>query len=163
MYVKRVCVYICMYICIFIYIYIHTYIHTHIHTYIHTYIHKKDQKEKNSHSIHVHSSYTYTYTNTYQVQVFINNRDFASSQNGQMFACSEYLRAVTLSTGQTAIADSENVCVFERINDNVVKGAVRGLVYLVPTPTGREGDMYMQIGPRAVAVYDYIVEMKRVV
>jgi hypothetical protein len=94
--------------------------------------------------------------------VFINNRDFASSPDGQKFACSEYLRAVTLTPGQTAIADSENVCIFELIDDSTIKGTVRGLVYLIPTPTGKEGEMYMQIGPRAVAVYDYAIEMKKV-
>ncbi len=113
-------------------------------------------------SIHAYHSIRIRILIYHSTQVFINNRDFASSQDGQTFACSEYLRAVTLTTGQTAIADSENVCVYERMNDNVVKGVVRGFVYLVPTPTGREGDMYMQIGPRAVAVYDYAVEMKRV-
>jgi hypothetical protein len=38
----------------------------------------------------------------------------------------------------------------------------RSMVFLVPSPTGREGDLYLRVGPRAVAVYDYDVEMRRV-
>lgn len=97
-----------------------------------------------------------------RTEVFINNRDGASSPDGASFACTETFRAVTLAgRGDARIADSETACLYERVSDTQVKGRVRGFVYLIPSPNSREGEMYMQVGPRAVAVYDYALSMKK--
>lgn len=95
-------------------------------------------------------------------QVFINNRDFALSPDGKSFSCSEFYRAVTLGPRSSAVADSENAVYYELISDGTVTGKHRSLVYLVPTPSGREGDLYMQVGSKAVAIFDYTLEMQRI-
>lgn len=94
-------------------------------------------------------------------QVFIKNRDFAPSPDGKSFSCSELYRAVTLGPRSSAVADSENAVYYKLISDGVVSGKHRSLVYLVPTPSGREGDLYMQVGSKAVAIFDYTLEMKK--
>mmetsp|Transcript_29725 Transcript_29725/g.60023 ORF Transcript_29725/g.60023 Transcript_29725/m.60023 type:complete len:357 (-) Transcript_29725:100-1170(-) len=94
-----------------------------------------------------------------RTEVFINNRDAALSPDGNVFACSEVYRAVTLGPGQSAVADSENVYLFRRESDGSVVSRQRSLVYLVPSPNSKEGDLYMQVGGKAVAVYDYDVRM----
>jgi len=96
-----------------------------------------------------------------RTEVFINNRDFAQSADGRAFAVSECYRAVTLGPRQTAVADSENAVHYELLGDGSVRGKQRSFVYLVPQPSGREGDLYMQVGSRAVAVYDYEIEMRK--
>lgn len=99
-----------------------------------------------------------------RTEVFINNRDAALSANAKVFASSEFFRAVTLGPGSSAVADSENSCVFTYDADSdSISGVQRSMIYLVPSPNSREGDLYMQVGGKAVAVYDYKLSMRRVV
>ena len=52
------------------------------------------------------------------------------------------------------------VCVFLCV---CVRGTgQRGMIYLIPNPNSREGDLYMQVGGKAVAVYNYRLSMRRV-
>ena len=98
-----------------------------------------------------------------RTEVFINNRDGAASPDGNSFACSELFRAVTLGAGTSAVADSENASLF--VFDpatGVISGTQRSMIYLVPSPNSREGDLYMQTGGKAVAVYDYKITMRPV-
>ncbi|KAJ1491824.1 hypothetical protein T484DRAFT_1773165 [Baffinella frigidus] len=88
-----------------------------------------------------------------RTEVFINNRDAALSPDGNTFASSEVFRAVTLGPAQSAVADSENAAVLSLVEGtggvgSVVRGVQRSMVFLV--------------GARAVAIYDYDVEMRRV-
>jgi len=98
-----------------------------------------------------------------RTEVFINNRDAAiSSSSPSSFACSELFRAVTIGPGSVAVADSENACLYTLEKEGQIRGRQRNLVYLVPNPNSKEGDLYMQTKGRAVAIYEYAIEMKRV-
>lgn len=96
-----------------------------------------------------------------RTEVFINNRDASLSPDAKTFVCSELFRAVTLGPGQSAIADSENVALYRQETPDSIVGRQRALVYLVPSPNSREGDLYMQVNGRAVAVYDYELRLTR--
>ena len=71
------------------------------------------------------------------------------------------------AVSQSAAADSENTGVLSLVEGDGgvgsrVRGVQRSLVFLVPSPSGREGDLFMQVGARAVAIYDYQLDMRRV-
>ncbi|KAL7574361.1 hypothetical protein ACA910_008462 [Epithemia clementina (nom. ined.)] len=80
------------------------------------------------------------------------------------FACAERSRLVTLAPGTVVVSDTESITEFQPHpkNPNLVKAYNRIAVYLTPNPNSREGVMWQQVQGKAVAFFDYELEMERI-
>lgn len=77
------------------------------------------------------------------------------------YTTAEQSRSVMLSPGNTIVSDTETITDFFRVSDDHVKALSRIAVYLSPNPNSREGVLWQQVGGKAVAFYDYDVDMVR--
>ena len=77
------------------------------------------------------------------------------------FAAAERSRAVTLAPGNVIVSDSETITEFRKVNDDHVTAISRIAVYLTPNPNSREGIIWQQVQGKAVAFFDYELDMKR--
>jgi len=78
------------------------------------------------------------------------------------YCTSERLRAVTLAPGNVVVSDSETITEFRKIDDDHVNAVSRIAVYLTPNPNSREGILWQQVGGKAVAFFDYELDMTRI-
>ena len=81
--------------------------------------------------------------------------------SGNSYTTAEQSRSVALSPGNVVVSDTETITDFFRVSDDHVKAVSRIAVYLSPNPNSREGVMWQQVGGKAVAFYDYEVDMVR--
>jgi hypothetical protein len=63
--------------------------------------------------------------------------------------------------GDVIVSDSESITEYKQIDKNTVSAVSRIAVYLTPNPNSREGVLWQQVGGRAVAFFDYELQMKR--
>ena len=95
-------------------------------------------------------------------EIYLRARQTESMDDNNVFACTEQSRVVTLAQGVTIVSDTESITEFTRIDPNTVQALNRIAVFLTPNPNSREGILWQQVGGRAVAFFDYEIEMKRI-
>jgi len=78
-----------------------------------------------------------------------------------IFASAERSRTVTVGTGSVTADDLEVITEFRRIDDDTIRAVSRIAVYLTPNPNSMEGVLWQQVNGKAVAFYDYELEMER--
>lgn len=76
-------------------------------------------------------------------------------------ACAEKSRSVTISPGSVVVSDTESITEFQKIEPDKVKAVNRIAVYLTPNPNSREGVLWQEVRGKAVAFFDYELEMQR--
>ena len=88
-----------------------------------------------------------------------------TSNTEHWFACSEQSRTVTVSaTDGVTVSDLESSTEFQPSaghGGNHVRAYNRLAVYLTPNPNSREGVLWQQVQGKAVALYDYELDMER--
>jgi hypothetical protein len=94
-------------------------------------------------------------------EVYITGRDTETDATGKLFCAVERSRSVTLVPGDVIVSDSESITEYKQIDENTVSAVSRIAVYLTPNPNSREGVLWQQVGGRAVAFFDYELQMKR--
>lgn len=83
------------------------------------------------------------------------------TKESSVFASAERSRTVTVGTGSVTANDQEVITEFRRIDNDTIKAVSRVAVYLTPNPNSMEGVLWQQISGKAVAFYDYELEMER--
>ena len=84
------------------------------------------------------------------------------NESGSLTYCTaERSRTVTLAPGNVIVSDVEHITEFRKVDDDTVTAVSRIAVYLTPNPNSREGVLWQQVGGKAVAFFDYKLEMKR--
>lgn len=100
-----------------------------------------------------------------KAEIYLTSRKSESGQDSvtgeKIFAASERLRSVVLVPGNVVVSDTETITEFRRINDNQVKAVSRIAVYLTPNPNSREGILWQDVNGKAVAFYDYEIDLTR--
>lgn len=94
-------------------------------------------------------------------EVYITARQ-AEFLSDKSYACAERSRSVTLASRNAIASDTESITEFQQVGPNSVKATNRIAVYLTPNPNSREGILWQQVGGKAVAFFDYEVEMERI-
>jgi hypothetical protein len=84
------------------------------------------------------------------------------SSNPSVFAATERFRFVELGPGTVIVSDNESITEFTLVDANNIKAVTRIAVYLTPNPNSREGVLWQQVGGKAVAFFDYELEMNRI-
>jgi len=100
-----------------------------------------------------------------RTEIFINARQSESISgddgNPSSYCAAERSRSVTLAPGATIVSDTETITEFTKVADNHVTAVSRIAVYLTPNPNNREGILWEQVGGKAVAFFDYSLDMTR--
>ena len=94
-------------------------------------------------------------------EVYITSRQ-AETVSETIFACSERSRSVTLASGAVIVSETEGITEYHRRDDNHVDATSRIAVYLTPNPNSREGVLWQQVEGKAVAFFDYDIQMERI-
>jgi hypothetical protein len=95
-------------------------------------------------------------------EVYITSREAEFvPDNENVFACCEQSRSVTLATRNVVVSDTESTTEFQKVSPNLVRAVNRIAVYLTPNPNSREGILWQQVDGKAVAFFDYELEMRR--
>jgi hypothetical protein len=96
-----------------------------------------------------------------------NSKNSDVSVRLPVFGSSERSRSVTLSPGNVLVSDIETITELSVMDDNDncdrMQGISRIAVFLTPNPNNREGVMWQQVGGKAVAYFDYEIQMNRLV
>jgi len=94
-------------------------------------------------------------------EIYITGRK--REEGEQYFAASERIRQVTLGSGAVTVSDTEIITEFQwdAGNDDEMKAVQRIAVYLTPNPNSREGVLWQQVNGKAVAFFDYEMDMQR--
>ena len=95
-----------------------------------------------------------------RAEVFLIAR--ATENNGTIYATAERSRSVTVAARDVLVADTETITEFHQLDDDNVRAVSRIAVYLTPNPNSREGVLWQQTGGKAVAFFDYKLDMKRI-
>jgi len=107
-----------------------------------------------------------------RAEIYITARrtDSAAAGKGspeEAFCASERTRLVYLSPGNVLVSDTETTTEFRLVEKgdgnggDRVKATQRVAVYLTPNPNSREGVMWEAVRGRAVAFFDYELDMRR--
>jgi len=96
-----------------------------------------------------------------RTEIYITARDSEQSFEDNVFCACERTRIVQLSPGNAAVSDTETTTEYTLVNPNTITAISRIAVYLTPNPNSREGVLWQKVGGKAVAFYDYEMEMKR--
>jgi len=89
----------------------------------------------------------------------------AAAAAAAIFACAERSRAVTLSSGAAVAADTETITEYRLANTNNanhVTATQRIACYLTPNPNSKEGVLWQSVAGKAVAFFDYELDLRRV-
>jgi len=110
-----------------------------------------------------------------KTEVYITARKSESSQvvdsdtntnintSTQIFCAAERVRSVTSLPGNVIVTDTETITEFHhRVNDTTVQAISRIAVYLTPNPNSKEGILWQDVNGKAVALYDYDIDLERV-
>lgn len=97
-----------------------------------------------------------------RAEIFLTARQ-GETAAASVFCGAERSRAVTLAPGNVIVADTETVTEFHQSKDtdNHVQAVSRIAVFLSPNPNSREGILWQQVGGKAVAFFDYSLDMRR--
>jgi len=99
-----------------------------------------------------------------EVYITARKKEEGSDKNKEteVFAASERTRQVTLGAGSVDVFDTESITEYEITNDgNTIHAVQRIAVYLTPNPNSREGVLWQQVGGKAIAFFDYVLEMQK--
>mmetsp|Transcript_8484 Transcript_8484/g.13273 ORF Transcript_8484/g.13273 Transcript_8484/m.13273 type:complete len:367 (+) Transcript_8484:87-1187(+) len=96
-----------------------------------------------------------------RAEVYIDSRQSEFHPDGSSYACAEKSRTVTISTGSVIVSDTESTTEFQKIGPDQVHAVNRIAVYLTPNPNSREGVLWQEVRGKAVAFFDYELEMQR--
>ena len=101
-------------------------------------------------------------------EVYINARKSESgkdeSTGESVFCASERVRSAILIPGDVVVSDTETITEYRVVDGsggNHVRAISRIAVYLTPNPNSREGLLWQDIGGKAVAFFDYDIDMIR--
>lgn len=101
-------------------------------------------------------------------EVYVNARrsDRATDEDTgwPVFCGAERTRFVQLGPGSVIVSDVESITEYRAIGGeggDSVSATSRLAVYLTPNPNSREGVLWQQLGGKAVAFFDYDLDMKR--
>jgi hypothetical protein len=94
-------------------------------------------------------------------EVYITARQ-SEFPSDSCFAGAEHSRSVLLLSRNAIVSDTESVTEFHQVGPNEVRATNRIAVYLTPNPNSREGVMWQQVGGKAIALFDYEIEMERI-
>ncbi|GKY93319.1 hypothetical protein MPSEU_000299500 [Mayamaea pseudoterrestris] len=94
--------------------------------------------------------------------VYLNGRARADNDQGSVSCVLEQSRSVLQAPGAVVVSDTEVVTEYYAIDSDHVKAVSRIAVYLSPNPNSREGLLWEQVGGRAVGLYDYELDMRRI-
>jgi len=100
-------------------------------------------------------------------EIFINARRSESGtiSGSPLFCAVERFRSVTLSPGNVVVSDMEVATEFMLMDPstggNHIHALCRLAVFLVPNPNSREGVLWQEVEGKAVALYDYELDMHR--
>lgn len=101
-----------------------------------------------------------------RTEIFWTARQSETSSGGgdPAFACAERGRAVALAPGNVVVEDLETVTEFHKQPDSEdhVAAVSRIAVYLTPNPNSREGVLWQKVQGKAVAFFDYEIDMRRI-
>lgn len=105
-----------------------------------------------------------------RAEIYLTSRKSESGiepNTGQpVFCASERLRSVVLVPGNVVVSDTETITEFQVVNGSDgdhVKATSRIAVYLTPNPNSREGILWQDVNGKAVAFFDYEIDLKRMV
>lgn len=98
-----------------------------------------------------------------RAEVYLTARKKEESDGGSTFAASERTRQVTIGAGAVVVSDTETITEYhvQKTGDQI-QAVQRIAVYLTPNPNSREGVLWQQVGGKAVAFFDYDIEMKKI-
>ena len=98
-----------------------------------------------------------------RAEVYLTARKKEESDDGLTFAASERTRQVTIGAGAVVVSDTESITEYhvEESGDQA-QAVQRVAVFLTPNPNSREGVLWQQVGGKAVAFFDYDLNMKRI-
>lgn len=97
-----------------------------------------------------------------RAEVFLNARANEASSDGQAYATAERSRSVTIATRDVVVADTETITEFQKLSEDTVRAVSRIAVYLSPNPNSKEGVLWQQTNGKAVAFFDYQIDMTRI-
>jgi hypothetical protein len=97
-----------------------------------------------------------------RAEVYIQARTSETgSEDPNIFCAAERTRSVTIAGRDVVVSDLETITEFQQSVPGHVVATNRLAVYLTPNPNSREGLLWQQTGGKAVAFYDYELDMKR--
>ena len=97
-----------------------------------------------------------------RAEVYLTARK-EESDGGSTFAASERTRQVTIGAGAVVVSDTETITEYHVQNPgDKIQAVQRIAVFLTPNPNSREGVLWQQVGGKAVAYYDYEIDMKKI-
>jgi hypothetical protein len=94
-------------------------------------------------------------------ELYITGRASSTSSDGS-FGMTEQVRGVLVGSGLGVVSDSETITEFHPISNDHVVAVLRIAVFLSPNPNSREGLLWQQVGGRAVGLYDYQLDLRRI-
>lgn len=97
-----------------------------------------------------------------RAEIYLNARATEASDDGRRYATAERSRSVTVAVRDVVVADTETITEFEKVSEDHVRAISRIAVYLSPNPNSREGVLWQQTGGKAIAFFDYQLEMDRI-
>jgi hypothetical protein len=89
-----------------------------------------------------------------------------SNTDEKVFCASERSRSVVVMPGDVVVSDTETITEFRLVkgsDGNHVKALSRIAVYLTPNPNSKEGILWQDVNGKAVAFYDYEIDMRRLI
>ena len=96
-------------------------------------------------------------------EVYFNARGCEQAETDPSIYCAvERSRSLTVGPGTVIVSDQETITEFQRVDADTVSAVSRTAVYLTPNPNSREGILWSQVGGKAVAYFDYQLDMKRI-
>ena len=94
-----------------------------------------------------------------------NTFDDGDNKGNPVFCAAERLRSVTLTPGNVVVSDMEIATEYVLLDSNNGRNHVRAFsrlaVFLVPNPNSREGVLWQEVGGKAIAFYDYELDLYR--
>jgi hypothetical protein len=93
-------------------------------------------------------------------EVYITARH-SESVDEDVFCASERSRSVVLAPGNVVVSDTESITEYRKVDSNHVNAISTIAVYLTPNPNSPEGVLWQQVGGKAVAFFDYELQMTR--
>jgi hypothetical protein len=93
-------------------------------------------------------------------EIFIQARQ-SEAVGDSVFCVAERSRSLTLAVRDALVSDTETITEFRQETPDHVTAVSRIAVYLTPNPNSREGILWQQTGGKAVAFFDYAINMQR--
>ncbi|GAX16524.1 hypothetical protein FisN_7Lh247 [Fistulifera solaris] len=95
-----------------------------------------------------------------RAEIFLQARQ-VESLGGDVFCSAEKSRAVTIAGRDVVVSETETITEFRKVDRDHVSAISRIAVYLTPNPNSREGILWQQTEGKAIAFFDYELEMQR--